>query len=365
MPNTVNAQVVQYVLSLAAQCNLVREELMTAIGLDANHLDNMDDRIPCETFYALWHEIVQRSGDPCIGLHMATLDNQDISAVVAHSAYCSPTVGEGLQRLVQYAQIANTARDVTLDIQAGVARISFASAAHCHFAMPLAYCQWCLANTVLQARKATGVDWVPLQVGFQCAPPANLTPYHQLFRSSLVFNQPVDSVSMAVEFLEQPLLTANRTLSVILDRYAETLLAKLPQPESFIDGVIQLIAEELHKSEPGIEAIASRLGYAPRTLQRKLKEVDTSYQELLNKTRWQLAAHYLQEEQITIHEVACLLGFSEASAFHRAFKRWTGLSPGEFRTHSYVASVSAKTGVAERTTLASSRSMPSVAKHLS
>jgi AraC-like DNA-binding protein len=361
MPNTVNAQVVHYILSLAAQCNLVREELMAAIALDAKHLENMDGRIPCEMFYALWHEMMQRSNDPCIGLYMATLDNQDISAVVAHSAYCSPTVGEGLKRLVQYAQIANTARDVTFEIQAGVARVSFASAAHCHLSMPLAYCQWCLANTVLQARKATGVDWIPLQVGFQCAPPDDLTLYHHLFRSPLVFNQPVDSVSMEVEFLQQPLLTANRALSVILDRYAESLLAKLPKPENFTDSV----AEELHRCEPGIEAIASRLGYAPRTLQRKLKEAGTSYQELLDKTRWHLAAHYLQEEHITIHEVACLLGFSEASAFHRAFKRWTGMSPGEFRAHSYVASVSAKTGVAERTTLASSRSMPSVDKHLS
>ena len=152
---------------------------------------------------------------------------------------------------------------------------------------------------------------------------------------------------------------------MILDRYAAALLAKLPKPESFIECVTQLIAEELHKSEPGIEAISSRLGYAPRTLQRKLKEVGTSYQELLDKTRSQFAIQYLQEEQIAISEIACLLGFSEASAFHRAFKRWTGLSPGEFRACSYVDNVSVKTGVAESTSLASSRSIPNVDKHLS
>ena len=157
--------------------------------------------------------------------------------------------------------------------------------------------------------------------------------------------------------------TANPALSAILDRYAAALLAKLPKPENFTESVTQLIAEELHKSEPGIEAIASRLGYAPRTLQRKLKEVGTSYQELLDKTRSQFAAQYLQEKHIAISEIAGLLGFSEASAFHRAFKRWTGMTPSEFRACSYVASVSANTGVAESTLLARSRSMPKAERH--
>ena len=337
MSNTVNVQVVQHILSTADQCGLSSAELMAAIRMDAKHLENTSGRIPCETFYALWDEMMQRSGDPCIGLRMATLDNQDTPAVVAHSAYCSATVGEGLKHLVQYSQIANTGRDVALEIQDEVARVSFASAAHSRLAMPVAYCQWCLANTVLQARKFTGVDWIPLQVGFQSAPPKDLTPYHHLFRSPLAFNQPVDSISIETAFLQQPLLTANRPILVLLERYAETLLNKLPKPENFTARVAQLIAEELNQCEPGIEAISLRLSYAPRTLQRKLKEAGTSYQELLDKTRWQLAAHYLQEEHITIHEVACLLGFSEASAFHRAFKRWTGMSPGEFRACSNVA----------------------------
>jgi AraC-like DNA-binding protein len=365
MINTVVVQVVQHILSLAAQCEFNPEELMAAINLDAQYLENLDGRISCETFYALWHEIMQRSGDPSIGLRMATVDCQNTSAVVVQSAYCSPTIGEALKRLVQYSQVANTGRTINLEIKAEVARISFASAVGFRIAMPITYCQWCLANLVLQGRQITGVDWVPLEVGFQCAPPDDLTQYHHLFRSPLAFYQPVNYLLIEAEFLQHPLRTANPALSVILDRYAAALLAKLPKPESFIDSVTQMIAEELHKGEPGLEAIANRLGYAPRTLQRRLKEVGTSYQELLAKTRSQFAIQYLQEEHIAISEIACLLGFSEASAFHRAFKRWTGRSPGEFRACAYVASVSAKTGVAESTTLARWRSIPNVDKHFS
>ena len=79
------------------------------------------------------------------------------------------------------------------------------------------------------------------------------------------------------------------------------------------------------------QAYAKQLGYAPRTLQRKLQAAGTSHQQLLDDMRRELSVYYLQEEQIAITEVAFLLGFSETSAFHRAFRRWMGTSPGEFR----------------------------------
>jgi AraC-like DNA-binding protein len=335
MINTVVVQVVQQILNVAVECGLDAQALMSTIALDPPCLENVDGRIACEMFYALWHEIMQRCGDPCIGLRMAAMGNQS-SSVVVQKAYSCPTVGAALESLVQYSQIANTGRSMTLEIEAEVARISFTSAAGCPHPMPIAYCQWCLANLVFQGRQITGVDFVPVQVGFQYAPPSDLTLYHQVFRSPLAFHQPVNFLAIEAQYLQHPLKTANPALSAILDRYAATLLAQLPKPENFLEHVQHLIAEELHKNEPGIETIAYRLGYAPRTLQRKLKAGGTSYRELLDKTRSQLAIHYLQENQVAINEIACLLGFSEASAFHRAFKRWTGMTPSEFRDCSYV-----------------------------
>jgi AraC-like DNA-binding protein len=80
-----------------------------------------------------------------------------------------------------------------------------------------------------------------------------------------------------------------------------------------------------------LTAIAQHLGYAPRTLQRKLEEAGTSYHALLDDMRRELSIYYLREAHIAVSEVAFLLGFSETSAFHRAFRRWMGVSPGEFR----------------------------------
>ncbi len=127
------------------------------------------------------------------------------------------------------------------------------------------------------------------------------------------------------------MLRSDPGLCVILDRYAEELLAKLPQTNSIVDRVRQELSVGLRGGQVRLEAIAHTLEVEPRTLQRKLREAGISYQELLDEMRRELSIHYLKEEHISVYEVAFLLGFAETSAFHRAFKRWTGKTPSEFR----------------------------------
>ncbi|MEW6497266.1 MAG: helix-turn-helix domain-containing protein, partial [Cyanobacteriota bacterium] len=197
--------------------------------------------------------------------------------------------------------------------------------------LPTAACQWIVANMVLNAQRMTGLDVAPLKVGFQHQQPEDVSAYQRLFRSPLAFEQSVNFVIVDARVLKQPLLKSDPGLCAVLDRHAEDLLAKLPRQESIVDSVRQEISAGLRGGDPGLDAIANKLGIAPRTLQRKLKEAGTSHQELLDEMRRELSIYYLQERDMAVCEVAFLLGFSETSAFHRAFKRWTGTTPGEFR----------------------------------
>ena len=119
----------------------------------------------------------------------------------------------------------------------------------------------------------------------------------------------------------------------MLDRHAEELLSKYPPRDSLIDQVQNIIAGEFRGGDPSLERVADALSLTPRTLQRKLRELGTSHNELVDQMRRQLAMRYLREPEMAICEVAYLLGFSEASSFHRAFKRWTGVTPKDFREH--------------------------------
>ena len=136
----------------------------------------------------------------------------------------------------------------------------------------------------------------------------------------------IESAALAL-----PIVKADPGLCAVLDRHAEGLIAKYSRNDTLVEQVRTMIKDELSGGNASVERIADSLSMSGRTLQRKLREHGTSHQELLDQMRRDLALRYLQEPEMAICEVAYLLGFSESSALHRAFKRWTGKTPKEFR----------------------------------
>lgn len=330
LQNSVSVKLVQAVLEAAAHCGLNADALMDSLKLAPSCLADVDGRISHERFCALWQAITQRSPDVGVGLQMAAAAKPKTWDVLGYAMHSSANLGEAFERLVRYSRLRHTGVEFTFEQHGDVARIAMAIPS-----TPLppnsAMGEWVGANFVLVSRQLTGLDLVPLQMGFQHPQPADLSAYHRLFRSALAFEQPVNEMRLDAALLQHPLAQADPGLSSILDRHANELLARLPQSESWLDGVNRLLSQALRGGDPSLGAIAQQLGYAPRTLQRKLEEAGTSYHTLLDDRRQELAIYYLREKQIAVSEVAFLLGFSETSAFHRAFRRWTGVSPGEFR----------------------------------
>jgi AraC-like DNA-binding protein len=131
--------------------------------------------------------------------------------------------------------------------------------------------------------------------------------------------------------LERPLPRHDPALFAYLERHAQALLAGVPAEGGVVERVQRLITEGLRSGEPVQAEVARRLALSERTLQRGLREADTSFAAILDAVRRQLAQLHLSERSLALHEVAFLLGYSEPSAFHRAFRRWTGQTPQEFR----------------------------------
>jgi AraC-like DNA-binding protein len=123
-------------------------------------------------------------------------------------------------------------------------------------------------------------------------------------------------------------------LSSIVEAQASAMLEAAPAGEGAIDSIRRVLTDELCDGEPTLERVAKRLHMSGRTLHRRLKEQGASFRLVVGEVRLELARRYLRERQATIGEIAFLLGFSEPSAFHRAFKRWTGHSPAAFRRRS-------------------------------
>jgi AraC-like DNA-binding protein len=302
---------------------------LAGLSVARSTLDDVDARVPIEADLALWGAAPLLSGDEHFGLHSGERLNPEAFDVLGYTLGSSATVGEAFRRLVRYNRLLHDAAEVDLVVGAKGARIEFRLTPG---GTPRHQAEFSFAVFVSFCRNATGVDVAPLRVEFSHPAPADLSEHERIFRAPLLFGRPGNALVLAPYVLELPLLGRNPGLGAVLERQMNDLLAELPSGETLVERVKRLIAAELAGGEPTAEVVARKLRATPRTLHRWLRAEGTSYREILEGLRRELALRYLAEDHLAIGEAAFLLGFSEASAFHRSFKRWTGKTPAQYRT---------------------------------
>lgn len=303
--------------------------LLAELGLEPVILDDPDARIPQDHMTRLWRLAVSRSGNPAIGLSMANVIRPAHFNVVGYALMTSRNLKEGFGRIVRYQRIIGEASDLNLNVLPDCYRLDVSihgdglpASPQSHdaaLAYALAFCRW-----------MTGKHLVPLEASFAYDQPADTSPYAQLFDCPLRFNADSFSLSFSRDVMEAPLATANSTLAQMHDRLATEYLSRFEQSR-VTHQARQVLCRLLPQGEPKRVAVASALRMSTRTLQRRLQEEGNSFQQLLDETRRELAIQYLGQPQLTLLEIAYLLGFADPSNFFRAFKRWFGVPPGQYR----------------------------------
>jgi AraC-like DNA-binding protein len=304
--------------------------VLSAAGVDPAALNDAEARIPHQLALALWGEAVRRSGDDAFGMHAAEDIRPGAFDVLDYVTRSSATLGEGLRRLVRYHRILHDGAVVELEVEPQGAALTHTLPEQAAV-LPRQVAEFIVAAWLVVARQATGVDFAPVEVRFRHAAPADLREHRRLFRAPLRFDTPVNGIVLHRDVLDAPLVKSDPGLCAVLDRHVAELLERIPRSTGFTERVRQLVAKDLATGVPGADAIARALRMSRRTLQRQLRNDRTSYRDLVEALRRELAARYLAERRIAVAEVAFLLGFSETSAFHRAFKRWTGTTPVTYR----------------------------------
>ncbi len=169
-------------------------------------------------------------------------------------------------------------------------------------------------------------------VHFTHPEPKDRTEYDRVFQMPIVFGSDKNAILFDESLLSLKLSDANNYVFGILNEHAEALLQSLENSKSMKGQVESLLIPILHTGDISMDLIAEKLGLSRQTLYRKLKAEDTSYEKLLDDLRHQMALDYLDGRKVSVNETAYLVGFSEPSAFSRAFKRWTGHSPSVKRS---------------------------------
>lgn len=171
----------------------------------------------------------------------------------------------------------------------------------------------------------------PELVEFMHAAPTDVAPYENFFGCEVRFGRPEPMIRLGNDALTLPLKSPDPALVSVLEQHADRLLSDLPQQVEIIEQVRRGIAELLREGEPDIERLSRQLGIASRTLQKRLSLAGSSFRDETRFVRQRLAASYLQDPRLQIVDIALLLGYSEHSAFTRAFREWTGKSPSQLR----------------------------------
>ncbi len=290
-------------------------------------------------FFAFWRALDELNTEPDLGLRLGgrhdRIELADITSLVALSA---STFREGLNKLARYKRLF-CSEDLRL-IQEGewvwLDAVWYAASEP----TPALLTDGMFASWLSLGRSGTGLPLKPVQVWFRRpAPPrAQAQLYQRHFDCPVIFDAGADRLAFAADVLEWPFRSHNPDLLAALVPQLEAELLLRPA-DTEVARVKALLRSRLAGQAPGISAIASELNLSQRTLQRRLAQEGTGFQQVLEQVRRELALDYLQRLDYDLAEVAYLLGYEETSSFHRAFLQWQGLTPGQWRHQQFPASV--------------------------
>ncbi|MEM0952770.1 MAG: AraC family transcriptional regulator [Pseudomonadota bacterium] len=303
-------------------------QLFEQAGIDAASVINPDRRIAMDNMQALWRLAEEATGDDCLGLEAAEELQPATLQGLGLAILASSTLYDVLSRLVRFAHIYSTGLDLELVNEGEWVDVQF------HHAPGLSP-SWIsqdfsmgIGNVL--CRLTLGEYVSPFCIECKRPPPSDPDRYVALMGAPVSFNSAVNRVRYVRSDIVEQLASANPELARVNDEQAETYLASFTSV-STSRAVVARIIERLPDGPPAQKDIAESMHMSNRTLQRKLKDEGTSFIDLLGDARLSLARKYLVQPQRSIVEIAYLLGFSEPSTFSRAFKRWTGQAPAEFR----------------------------------
>lgn len=333
---TFSGYITRSVLQYAAFRGLNIDSLCNTVGLDPVVLTLPDQRIPRSIQHALWQEVVKQTGDENVGLHLGeafSLGNYGIAGYVLLN--CQTLAGV-FEKFCRYTCLFCQGVQTQISTSDGMAFFDCNSVPE---VVPdpnlLEESRYDTESTFVSALTAikalTGKSLRPSVVWFRHQLPADVSEYERIFQTELKFSMPVNRLVFDATCLNWSVLSSNASLLTLFEQQAEAMLGELNGGDRYTQKVAQVIVRKLKGELPTVDAVASELAISTRQLQRELKAEGISFQKLLDQVRQELALRYLKDPTVPIHGIAFLLGFSEPSAFNRAFKRWTGKTPGSYR----------------------------------
>ena len=294
-------------------------------GIDPFELNDSEKRLDFESSIRVWEQAVKLTGDKMLGLHLGESANPTILGLIGHLMQSSETLQESFFKVCQFGSVA------TDMFKYGVSRknsnyiLSFKPADLWLQESPESARQaveQAMAGTIHVFYLLAGIRIMPTRASFSYRRAGPMQEYERVFNCAIEFNAGENHLIFECHNLDKPVLSYDRSVFQLLDGMLQEKKDAIKKNEKIHDLLQRTILSEFKGQVPSIEIMASHLNLTARTLQRKLKKEKNSYRELTNSIKKKLARQWLNKTETKISQVSALLGYSEPSAFRRAFKKW-------------------------------------------
>jgi AraC-like DNA-binding protein len=305
------------------------------LGLDRSLLEQPNARVPGSEAERCWQLASQLAADPDIGLHAAENFNPGALSILGYVLLSCRSAREALARLAQFAALVNDGLRVRVTDSADRTQCGFEVIPHLNNYLdrtPRQAMETMTCGTLITMRRLTTLNVQPLAVAFRHPAPASTAEHLRIFGHCVRFGQPENFIEFRTSDLSANLLSANPALLAMFDAQAVQLLDQMGQRGPVSQRVLAILARRITVTVPALDEIAAELAMSERSLQRELRGENTSFRQLVEDMKREIACQHLARPGASASEAAFLLGFSEPSAFTRAFRRWTGSAPTQFQS---------------------------------
>lgn len=303
--------------------------LLAAAGIDSLPSDPLV-RIPLDAVVRLWRAAIDTTGDCAFGLRMGQAIEPTSFDVVAYTLVSSNSLREAIVRLQRFQKLISDGGRVQLAERDGLAWLLY-QPVEADLPFSPQQVEAALACAVTLIRWIMGPGFAPLRICMAHAAIAPLSVYRDILGCEPEFRSRFNGIGLPPALLDALLPARNPELCHLHEQMARRQLSALKHSPNIKQRVAAVLQQLLTRGMAHKQQVASLIGMSPRTMQQRLAEENSNFAALLDEVRHTLALKYIADPVLSLGQIAELLHFSDASAFYRAFRRWTGRAPGEYR----------------------------------
>ncbi len=326
----VSGVLVRVLVGVAEERGVAREVLLREVGLDLACIQDFDARVDLYQFQRLFLHAIRLTGDPAFGLHFGVQSSELGFDLVGHLIAHATTLRQAISACRQFQPLFMDDAQLHFSERAGTAQVR-CTLPRSDASFDPSFSEFALAGLMRLLRSFGGAKVQAHAVYFEHPRPGHHLECSRVFGGVDRYRQAFTGIDFSTELLDRPHLHSHPELHAVLRVQAERSLDRLSRPQTFQERLHSFFLAQSPSSCPDMRIAARELGLSIRSLRRRLAEEGVSYRELAQNTLKERACQLLRDPECSVQETAHALGFADATAFHRAFKRWTGVTPLNFR----------------------------------